>query len=333
MTPLKSLKSLEPEERAKMIKEKTGVAMDHIGHFSLDTKGLHPNIENFIGIAQVPLGIAGPIHVDGEYAKGDFLVPVAGIRKGVVERISRGLELIGKRKIQTTISSSFMTRGPVLKAPTARYAKEMADWVGANFSILKQEAETTTKHGKLLWIKPYIVGRNLFLRFAYDTSKAMGMNMATIATDKALGLVEKNFPEAKHIALAGNMCIDKKPAFLNYIEGRGKHVTAEVFLEGAKGSSPKPGFADAAAGIYLATGQDLAHSVELNNGDVLFEQTPKGLYCALSITNIQVGTIGGGTRVETQKECLKIMGCDGAEPEKLAEIIAAAALAHEIGNL
>jgi len=333
MIPLKSLKAIEPEERARQIKGKTGAELKHISYHSIDTKGLHPNIENFIGIAQVPLGIAGPVHIDGEHASGDFLVPVAGMRKGVVGRISRGLELIGKRKIQTTISSSFMTRGPVLKAPTARYAKEMADWAEKNFLSIKKEAETTTKHGKLLWIKPYIVGRNLFLRFAYDTSKAMGMNMVTIATDKALGLVEKKFPEAKHIALSGNMCIDKKPAFLNYIEGRGKHVTAEVFLEGVKGSSPKPGFADAVAGIYLATGQDVAHSVEAHNGDVLFEQAPKGLYCALSITNIQVGTIGGGTRVETQNECLKIMGCDKAEPGKLAEIIAAAALAHEIGNL
>ncbi len=328
-----SQRALSLEERRKLIAERMGAGLEHISHYSLDPESLHANIENFIGVSQVPLEITGPVHVDGEYAQGDFLVPVARLKPETAARISKGLETIGERKIRTTISSNFMTRGPVLKAPTAAYAKKMAEWVGSNFDEIKKEAETTTRHGRLLWIKPYMVGRNLYLRFAYDTSKAMGMNMVTIATDKALGLIEKNFPEAEYIALSGNMCIDKKPAFLNYTEGRGRCVTAEVLLEGMSGSTPRQGFADAISGIYVAAGQDIAHTVEAHNGDLLFENTPKGLYCALTITNIQVGTLGGGTRVETQQECLKIMGCDKEDPGKLAEIIAAAALAHEISQL
>ena len=327
------LKSLSPQEMRERIEKENGLELEAIGGYSLDPGELHANIENFIGVSRIPLGIAGPVHVDGEYAKGDFLVPVAGIKQEVAARISRGLEVVDNRKIKTTISSDFMTRGPVLKTPTARHAKEIADWVEANLPEIKKQAETTTRHGKLLWIKPYIVGRNLYLRFAYDTSKAMGMNMVTIATDKALELIEEKVPAAKHIALAGNMCIDKKPAFLNYTQGRGKCVTAEVLLEDRSGKTPKPSFAHAIAGIYLATGQDIGHTVEANNGDLLFENTPKGLYCALTITNMQVGTIGGGTKVETQNECLKIMGCAQQDSKKLAEIIAATALAHELSVL
>ena len=186
------LKSLSPQEMRERIEKENGLELEAIGGYSLDPGELHANIENFIGVSRIPLGIAGPVHVDGEYAKGDFLVPVAGIKQEVAARISRGLEVVDNRKIKTTISSDFMTRGPVLKTPTARHAREIADWVEANLPEIKKQAETTTRHGKLLWIKPYIVGRNLYLRFAYDTSKAMGMNMVTIATDKALELIGKH---------------------------------------------------------------------------------------------------------------------------------------------
>jgi hydroxymethylglutaryl-CoA reductase (NADPH) len=256
-----------------------------------------------------------------------------------------------------------MTRAPVFRAQDITTAKKLVDWVNANFKRLKDRAEETTKFGELLSVKAFVAGRNVYLRFSYDTKDAMGMNMVTIATDAAVDLVlEAN--DVELIALSGNMCTDKKPAAINVIEGRGKTVSADVVLgkdviTGKLKTTPERmaevnyrknligsaragslGFnahaANIAAALFIACGQDAAHVVEASNAMTTMEITESGLYCSVTLPSLPVGTVGGGTRIGTQQECLNMLGVAGAgEPpganaKKFAEIIGAAVLAGEI---
>jgi len=341
--------------RQKFVEQKTGARLERIPHFSLDIERVaKKNIENMIGVVQLPLSISGPIQVNGEYAQGKYLIPIAS-SAGTVRKIENGAELINKSGgAETTITQNFQTRGPALKVETQEQLKKVLWEVAENFPKLKEIAESTTKHGKLLWIKPYPVGNTIFLRFAFDTKDAMGMNMVTIGTDEVLKYLEQKYHFIKHIALSGNMCSDKKTAALNFVEGRGKSVVAEVHLTGeqAQKIDPAPArasllegartgsrshtldFASVIAGIFTATGQDVAHVVESCNGFTLVEPEEDGFYCSVTLTNLHVGTIGGGTSVDTQQEALKLMGCTGAgSSKKLAEIIAAAVLAGELGGM
>lgn len=341
--------------RQKHIEKKTGVKLTHIPHFSLTLGSVtKKNIENMIGVVQLPLSISGPIQVNGEYAQGRYLIPIAS-SAGTVKKIEKGAELINESGgAEVTITENFQTRGPAIKVETKEQLKKVLWEAAENFPKLKEIAESTTKHGKLLWIKPYPVGNTIFLRFAFDTKDAMGMNMVTIGTDEVLKYLEQKYPSIKHIALSGNMCADKKPAAINFVEGRGKSVVAEVHLKKEQAKKIDPALAGSAllggasigayaynldfasiiAGIFAATGQDAAHVVEGCNGFTLVEPEDGGLYCSVTLTNLHVGTVGGGTSVDTQQEALKIMGCAGAgSSKKLAEIIAAAVLAGETGGM
>lgn len=345
--------------RQKHIEKKTGVKLAHIPHFSLTlASATKKNIENMLGVVQLPMSIAGPLKVNGEHAKGSFLIPIAGTQKGLVQKVSRGIGIINAAGgAETTITENFQTRGPAIKVGTKEQLKKVLAEIAGNFPKLKEVAESTTRHGKLLWIKPYPVGNTIFLRFAFDTKDAMGMNMVTIGTDAVLKYLEQKYDFIKHIALSGNMCSDKKPAALNFVDGRGKSVVAEAHLDGKTTKELKPelartallegartgsysytlDFASTIAGIFTATGQDAAHVVESCSGFTLIEPEGGGLYCSVTLTNLHVGTIGGGTSVDTQQEALKIMGCagaaEGANSKKLAEIIAAAVLAGELGGM
>lgn len=342
------------KKRQDFVKKRTGKELGFITHYSFDEeRAMKRHIENLVGAIQLPLGIAGPLRIDGEHASGDFLIPLAANRKGIVERVQRGSEILnGCGGAKITFASKFMTRGPALKLPTGRKAKEVSDWVGKNFDRIKAEAESTTSHGKLLSIRPIQVGRTLFLRFAYDTSAAMGMNMVTIATDKALKFIEDE-TGAQHVALSGNICIDKKPAAINLVQGRGMMVIAEAVVPQRFLSGPIPGlvdaayrntllrgameggtgynhsFADVLGAIYVATGQDEAHVVEASNGFTLLEKDGDKLHISVTIPNIQVGGIGGGTGLCSQKESMEILGCVG-DSKKLAEVMAGAVLASEV---
>jgi hydroxymethylglutaryl-CoA reductase (NADPH) len=242
-------------------------------------------------------------------------------------------------------------------------AKKLVEWVNENFMRLKEKAEATTRFGKLLSIEPFVAGRSVFLRFAYDTKDAMGMNMVTIATDAAVDLI-LSMNDAELVALSGNMCTDKKPAAINAITGKGKTVSADVVLnreiirEKLKTTPEKMaevnyrknlvgsaragslGFnahaANIAAAIFIACGQDAAHVVEASNAMTLMELTDDGLYCSVTLPSLAVGTVGGGTGIGAQHECLRMLGTagagdpPGANSKKLAEIVAAAVLAGEI---
>lgn len=353
------------ELRRTAVSELTGTQLNHISNYSIDIENVTKrNIENMIGAVQVPLGIAGPLRVNGEYAKGDYYIPLATTEGALVASADRGSSVItASGGANVRIFKDEMTRAPVFRTKDIIGAKRLVEWVNENFGRLKQKAQETTRFGELLSINAFTAGRNVFLRFSYDTKDAMGMNMVTIATDAAVDLILSE-NDAQLVALSGNMCSDKKPAAINSILGRGKTISADVFIkkeiisEKLKTTPEKMadvnyrknllgsalagsiGFnahaTNIAAAMFIACGQDAAHVVEASNAITTMELTEDGLYCSVTLPSLNVGTVGGGTRIATQQECLNMLGVAGSgEPpgtnsRKLAEIIAAAVLAGEI---
>ncbi|MDD5616203.1 MAG: hydroxymethylglutaryl-CoA reductase (NADPH) [Candidatus Methanoperedens sp.] len=353
------------ELRRAAVSELTETEFSHIKNYSFDIeKVTDRNIENMIGAVQVPLGVAGPLRINGDYANGEFYIPLATTEGALVASAHRGCSVISScGGANARIFDDKMTRAPVFMTKDVIGAKRLVEWVKENFARLKEKAEATTRFGKLLSIYPFVAGRSVFLRFSYDTKDAMGMNMVTIATDAAVDLIISE-NDAELVALSGNMCTDKKPAAINAITGRGKTVSADVVLnreiirEKLKTTPEKMaevnyrknlvgsaragslGFnahaANIAAAIFIACGQDAAHVVEASNAMTLMELTEDGLYCSVTLPSLAVGTVGGGTGIGAQHECLSMLGAagagdpPGANSKKLAEIVTAAVLAGEI---
>lgn len=355
------------ELRRKAVEKITSLKLEHIAHHNIDmTRAMKANIENSIGVVQIPMGILGPLKLDGEHAKGDFLIPLATTEGALVASVSRGVSTINESGgAMSTIIDKGTTRGPVLTAPTSREAREAAKWIVENKKWIGEIVSKTDPHIVFKDVTTKIIGRNLFLRFVYDTGDAMGMNMVTVATDKVLAEIEKKFEKLNHVALSGNFCIDKKASALTLIQGRGFYVTSEVVIpkkivetklkttgeriveiayrknllgSAAAGSYGfNAHFANMIGALFLATGQDEAHIVEGSHGFTVAEVLENGdLYFSVTLPALMVGTIGGGTGVDTQREALSIMGVAGGaknpgeNSRKFAEIAAAVVLAGEI---
>jgi hydroxymethylglutaryl-CoA reductase (NADPH) len=259
-----------------------------------------------------------------------------------------------------------MTRAPVFRVADVAAAEATVEWVRDSVGVLREAAEATTSHGELLDVTPYVVGDSVFLRFRYDTKDAMGMNMATIATEAACVVVVRE-TTAELVALSGNLCADKKPAAVNAVEGRGRSVTADAVLPAAvveerlgataeavaevnrrknfvgSAKAGSLGFnahaANVVASVFLATGQDEAQVVEGANAITTVEPRAEGLYVSVSLASLEVGTVGGGTGLPTQAETLDLLGLrgggdpPGANADALAETVAAGVLAGELSLL
>jgi hydroxymethylglutaryl-CoA reductase (NADPH) len=214
--------------RRLVVERETDADLDAVGDYAFPAESAESAIENMVGAAQVPMGVAGPVTVNGGAADGEYHLPLATTEGALVASVNRGLSTIERAGGATArVTDSGMTRAPVFQVADVAEAAEVVQWVEANEGDLADAAESTTSHGELLAVDPYVVGDNVFLRFVYDTKDAMGMNMATIATREAAGVVEAETP-ARLVALSGNLCTDKKPAAINAIEGRGRTVVADV---------------------------------------------------------------------------------------------------------
>lgn len=348
--------------RRKFAEKVSGAELKNISNYSIDMElASKKNIENPIGVIQIPLGISGPLKVNGDYANGEFYVPLATSEGALVASVNRGFSVIYESGgAITKIIDDKMTRAPVLKAKSVTNAIEIKAWINEHFSELKKAAEVTTRHGKLVKIDPIlVVGKYIYPRFVYTTGDSMGMNMVTIATEAALNLL--TYKTGAHlIALSGNACVDKKPSSLNLIEGRGKSFTAEVIvprdivknklkttpeaivevniaknligsaISGSMGFNAH--YANMIGAIFLATGQDEAHIVEGSIGITTAMVEDNGdLYFAVTLPDVPVATVGGGTSIETARECLEIMDAYGNKKvHKFAEIVAGTVLAGEL---
>ncbi|NPA23546.1 MAG: hydroxymethylglutaryl-CoA reductase (NADPH) [Crenarchaeota archaeon] len=356
--------------RRKVVERLTGVELKHVGYYSIDfNEVVGKNCENTIGIVQVPLAVAGPLKVDGRYAKGSFYIPLATTEGALVASINRGCRIVTDNGgVKTIVIEDYMSRAPVFRLRSIDDVEGFIRWIDENFENIKREAESTSRHARLIRIDKFVLGNNVWLRFRFRTGDAMGMNMVTIAVDKAVRYILENFPEARLVALSGNMCVDKKPSALNMILGRGKTVIAEArigrtYLKERLGVAPEDvldvvyrknllgsayaasygynaHFANIIAAIFLATGQDMAQVVESSIGFSWAEiDENDNLYFTVTLPSLEIGTVGGGTRLPTQQEALKILGVAGpGDPPgtnalKFAEIIAAAVLAGELNLL
>jgi hydroxymethylglutaryl-CoA reductase (NADPH) len=346
-------------KRREVIREQTGANLSHVAQYSFDPAILPGNIENFIGVAQVPIGVAGPLHINGEHAKGDFYIPLATTEGSLVASYNRGMRLLTESGgVKTTVVADSMQRAPVFILGDALQAREFGGWVEEYFSAIREQAEATTSFGRLRGIAQFAVGPLLYLRFNYTTGDAAGQNMAAKATFAACEWIKNNYPGKLRYFLSGNIDTDKKHSHLNVLLTRGKRVVAEavirrevlqsvmhvdtkhlfwarqVQMAGAflAGSSNNGGHAaNGLAALFIATGQD-AGSIAESHAALAYSQYLEdgNYYWSITLPSLVVGTCGGGTGLATQRQCLEMLGCYGAgKALKFAEICAAVVLAGE----
>jgi hydroxymethylglutaryl-CoA reductase (NADPH) len=347
-------------QRQDFIERNTGAKLDHTRQFSFDPAAMSGNIENLFGVAQVPIGLAGPLLINGEHAKGEFYVPMATVEGTMLASYNRGMRVIKESGgVTTTVSGEAMQRAPVFVFPSAREARDFELWLDANFERIKAQAESTTSVGKLHEIEHYHAHNMVFTRFDYSTGDAAGQNMTSKATFVACEWINKEYKALSHYLLSGNFDTEKKTSAVNMLKGRGRRVTAEItiprdvminhlrispqqmhygqgistlsaFLSGSSNNAAHP--ANGLAALYLATGQDIANIGESNQCTTYNKVTRDGdYYFSITLPALILATYGGGTALPTQRECLQIMDCFGpGKVMKLAEIAAALALAGEL---
>ncbi len=362
--------AVEPAAAARVrrmaVEKATGANLAAVDDSTMDYSAIrNRNAENVIGSTRIPLGVAGPLTVNGEFAAGKFYVPMATTEGALIASVSRGSKAItASGGANARIIENGMSRAPVFVLDSVSETGKFLEWVKLNTQGIRKAAEATTTHGKLIDITPFATGNNVWLRFRYDTGDAMGMNMVTIATEAACAHIEENFSGARCIAVSGNMCSDKKESLVNNLYGRGKSVLADAFISGkvldavfgttaaaandvnvrknllgsARAGSFKYNahFANVVAAVFAATGQDIAQVVESSSGYTWTEVRGDGLYISVTLPSLEVGTVGGGTSLPSQSGALSIMGvAGGGKPAgrnalRLAEIISAAVLAGEL---
>ena len=319
------------------------------------------NIENFIGTVKVPVGVAGPLRINGTYASGDYYVPLATTEAALVASYSRGARVISESGGCTAV----LLREGVMRSPgfaftTLADAGHFVAWAVGALDQMRVVAEQTTRHGRLRDMRVNVDGNNVYLIFEFTTGDAAGQNMVTIATEAICGYIAEHTPVAPRYAFVeANHSGDKKASQQSFLSGRGRSVTCECIVPAAtvqqrlhttpammanywrmsavggvlSGTIGVQGhYANGLAAVYLACGQDVACVAESAVGVTRFELTNLGeLYASVTLPNLVVGTVGGGTKLPTQQACLDVLGLAGAgHANAFAEVCAALSLAGEL---
>ncbi len=348
------------EQRREFAEAQSGTSLEHVSSYSFDPGVLTGNVEQFVGVAQVPIGLAGPLLVNGEHAQGEFYVPMATAEGTLVASYNRGMRLLYEAGgVTTTIMDDRMQRAPAFLFESARQARDFGEWLTENFELIKQAAETTTRSGKLIEIEQYTAGRMVYTRFDYTTGDAAGQNLTGKATAAACAWIAGQRPEIDHFFLESNFATDKKSSQVNMLHTRGKRVIAEATIPNelferimrsntdlmyrARQVSNLGGFmsgvnnngahsANGITAIFIATGQDAANVAESSAAFIYAERRDNGdYYYSVTIPSLIVATYGGGTGLATQRECLELLGCYGkGKVRKFTEIVAATVLCGEL---
>lgn len=347
--------------RRDFLAERAGARLDHVGRYSFDPSILPGNVEHFTGVAQVPIGVAGPLLVDGEHAQGEFYVPLATTEGTLVASYNRGMKLLhAAGGVTTTIVDDRMQRAPAFVFASARGARDFGAWLREHVGEIAAVAQETTRSGRLIEIEQYPASRILYTRFDYTTGDAAGQNMTGKATQHACRWILANYPgEIERFFLEANFATDKKASRVNMLRTRGKRVVAEATIPdallrsmmhttsadiyrarqvshlGGWQSGTNNNGAHSANGItaiFIATGQDVANVSESSVAFVYAELRDNGdYYYSITLPSLIVATYGGGTGLPTQRECLELMDCYGTgRVGKLTEIVAATVLCGEL---
>lgn len=353
-------------ERRAFLAERTGADLTHVGRASIDAAVTQGNIENYIGCAQVPIGVAGPLRIRGEHIQDeDVYVPLATTEGTLAASYNRGMRILTEAGgVKTTIHERYMQRAPVFHFDDARGARDFRHWIESHEREIKSAAEASSSVVKLSHFETYAVGPMLHVRFNFETGDAAGQNMAGKAADAACRWITANHPGSVRYTLSGAMDTDKKHSQLNMLHSRGARVVAEARIPDALlrervGTSAAELFrarlnsfagsvlagsanngmhaANALAALFIATGQDAANVAESHAAVtyVRLEDDPEtgepSYYWSITLPSLIVATFGGGTGLPTQAECLDLLGCRGAgKVGRFIEICAATVLAGEI---
>lgn len=352
--------------RRTFITQQRETSLHHVSNYSIDPASTAGNIENFFGVAQIPIGLAGPLLIDGEHAQGEFYVPMATTEGTLVASYSRGMRLLRESGgVKVSVVDDAMQRAPVFIFEDARQARDFGHWIEQNFTSIKTQAEETTRSGSLRNIEQYAAARMRYLRFNYTTGDAAGQNMVGKATFAACEWITAEYAKSKpdgglqRYMLSGAMDTDKKHSQLNTLHTRGKRVIAEAvipnhimqsvlgvptemvykmrqvshvgsFMAGSINTgvhSP-----NALAALFIACGQDAANVAESSAAISYADLDDEGnYYVSITIPSLIVATHGGGTGLGTQRECLELLDCYGqGKVNKFAEIVAATVLAGDL---
>lgn len=322
------------------------------------------NIENFIGMAQVPVGLAGPVRVNGDHAKGEYRIPLATTEGALVASYTRGMKAITVSGGATAvILDEGVQRAPYFQLADLPAAARFVQWLDTQTAKFREITGQSSRYARFKSVTPYVHGDGATLLFEFTTGDAAGQNMVTICTDRICRYLAEYSPEdVKEWYIEANASGDKKANRLAFQRVRGKKVAVEVtipravvqqvlkttpevmdrFGRAATYGSIQSGtlgmqahFANGLAALFIACGQDAACVAEAATGTMRLEATPAGdLYAAATLPNLIVGTVGGGTSLPTQRECLELMDCYGAgKAGRLAEITATVCLAGELSIL
>ena len=350
------------QARQRFAEQFTEQEFTHLKNYSFDPHQLQGNCEHFVGVAQIPVGLAGPLAVHGEHAQGDFLIPMATTEGTLVASYNRGIQVLNLcGGVKCTVIGDAMQRAPVFVFEDARGARDFGRWVEETIEQIRPQAESTSRVAKLQYIDTYLSNKFAYLRFNFSTGDAAGQNMVGRATFAACSWILENYkgPAIKHFYLESNFATDKKASQINVMRTRGKRVVAEAvvkrnvlqqrmrvtpeqlayhgqvsnvgaFLSGANNNGAHS--ANGITALFIATGQDVANVSESSAGVLYSEVTKEGdLYINITIPSLIVATHGGGTGLATQNECLRMLGCVGrGTVYKFAEIVAAVVLAGEL---
>ena len=358
MTPLQML-GANPSMRRAWLEHNTGHSLDAAAETAFAPEQVRGNIENLVGATQVPLGIAGPIRVNGEHAQGLYYVPFATTEGTLVSTYQYGMRAIteaGGANAYVIADSLDIT--PCFVLASAREAITFSQWLHEHLPELKDVAAETTAHGRLVELHTHVFGRRLFARFVFTTGDAMGMNMVNLAVD-AICRHAAEMTGCDRYYLRCNYSSDKKPAAINLFRPYGKEVAIDFtlpaavvethlgvstrelvdFLTAGRQGAMQAGalgmnahFANGLAAIFIACGQDAAQVVNASIGFIDIELVGQDdLYVFARIPNLVVGTVGGGTALPTQSACLALLDCRGeGTARKFAEIVAATLVAGDL---
>jgi len=344
--------------RREWLAELTQTKLNHIAHFSEDPEDFKGKIESPIGVAHVPIGVVGPLKINGEYAHDVFFVPMATTEGALITSYTFGSNIITRSGgVNVKILKDALKSDPTFVFKNSARAQSFVIWIERNFARIKEIAEKTSHHLRLMKAIPKINGRRVILCLHFQTGDAMGMNMAYKATDVLCKMISESV-HPEEFWLHSNLTSIKKTTAENFVNGYGKTAMADVtipraiverlnttpekmeryFLRTLLGSAQAVLFgisahmANAMTAIAIACGQDAALVANTHSATITCETTKAGdLYFSAYYPCLFAATVGGGTSFGTARECLEILDCYGnGKSKKLAEIIAAAALAGEI---
>jgi hydroxymethylglutaryl-CoA reductase (NADPH) len=350
---------INPSMRRAWLAHNTGHALAASAHTAFAAEDVRTNIENLVGAVEVPLGIAGPLRVNGTHAKGSFYVPFATTEGTLVSTYQYGMRAISEAGgANAYVLGDALDITPCFIVGGAREAIALADWLGDHLAELQAIAAEGTAHGRLVDLRPHVFGRRVFAQCVFSTGDAMGMNMVNLAVDRVCRHVAAAVP-CERVYLRCNYSSDKKPAAINLFGPYGKEVAIDLTMPGEVvrshlGVSPRElvefgatgrlgsmqagalgtnaHFANGLAAIFIACGQDVAQIVNASIGFLDLELVgDDDLYVTARLPNLVVATVGGGTGLPTQRECLALLECAGdGTARKFAEIVGAALVAGEL---